>query len=203
MTPSWSGFNVTAAYSSNALLQENGNGNNGDNRVFAILPRYTNGPLDVGINYHRIKSKDSDAVKITNWAVGGSYNFGVAKLAVIYDQNRWSDVLGTDGDDLKLKSWLLGATFPFGKNAVQVSWTQSKLDWDNDSGKARQLALGYTYALSKRTNVYAAIADVHNDKSRKAAPVKLGGLAAASSGDSSNGGNGYQNGVQFGIKHTF
>jgi predicted porin len=142
-------------------------------------------------------------VKITNWAVGGSYNFGVAKLAVIYDQNRWSDVLGTDGDDLKLKSWLLGATFPFGKNAVQVSWTQSKLDWDNDSGKARQLALGYTYALSKRTNVYAAIADVHNDKSRKAAPVKLGGLAAASSGDSSNGGNGYQNGVQFGIKHTF
>jgi predicted porin len=129
-------------------------------------------------------------VNITNWAVGGTYNFGVAKLAAFYDQNRWNG-----STDRKLKSWLLGATFPFGKHAIQASYTQSKLSY-GDSGKARQWALGYTYAFSKRTSAYAAIADVHNDKTRKI-------LAAASTGDSSNNGNGYQNGFQFGVKHAF
>jgi predicted porin len=189
VSPSWGGFNVTAAYSNNAILQEN-LGNDQDNRVFAIAPRYTNGPVDVGVNYHRIKSKDGNAVKITNWAVGGSYDFGPAKLAAFYDQNRWNGAT-----DRKLKSWLLGVTFPFGKHAVLASYTQSKLSF-GDSGKARQWALGYTYAFSKRTSLYADIADIHNDKTRKI-------LAVASSGDSSNGGNGYQNGIQFGLKHSF
>jgi predicted porin len=63
--------------------------------------------------------------------------------------------------------------------------------------------LGYTYAFSKRTNLYAAISDISNDKARERMPAKLGGSAAATTGDASNSGNGYQNGFQFGVKHTF
>jgi predicted porin len=202
VTPSWGGFNITAAYSNQAFTQE-AVGNAGDNRVFALMPRYTNGPLDIGLSYHHIKSEESDAVKVNNWTLAGAYDFGPAKLATAYEQSRWNDVLGVDGDDLKLKAWMLGATIPFGKHAILASYNQSKLDWSNNSGKGRQFALGYTYAFSKRTNLFAAIADTHNDKSRQRAPAKLGGGAIVAAGDGAYGGDKYQNGFQFGIRHTF
>jgi predicted porin len=203
VSPDFSGFNVTVAYSNNAILQEDSAGNQSDNRVFAILPRYTKGPVDAGISFHRIKSKEGDAIKITNWTAGGTYDFGVVKLAAFYDENKWNDALGNDGDDRKLKGWLLGVTAPFGKHAVRASYTQSKFSWDDDSGKSRQWALGYLYAFSKRTNLYASLADIHNDKARKNAPVTLSGATAASTGDGYNAGNGYQSGIQFGLTHKF
>jgi predicted porin len=202
VSPSFSGFNVTVAYSNQAIGQE-ALENSEDNRVWAILPRYTNGPLDVALSYHQIKSKDSDAVDIKNWAVGATYDFGAAKLAAFYDQNKWNDVLGVEDNDLKLKSWLIGVTVPFGKHALLASYTQSKLSGISDrEGKARQWALGYTYALSKRTNFYAAVADITNKNDREDGGLIVSSIAAVS-GDSSNGGDGYQNGLQFGLKHTF
>ncbi|MDR0674063.1 MAG: porin [Zoogloeaceae bacterium] len=200
VTPSWGGFNITAAFSANALASETLE-NAGDNRVWALLPRYTNGPLDVGVSYHRIKTKEGAAVNIDNWAVGGAYDFGPVKLHAFYDQNKWKD-FNAAGDDYKLKSWLLGATFPFGKNAIQTSYTQSKLSGvTGREGKARQWALGYTYALSKRTNFYAAIADITNKDDRE----DIEDIAAVV-GDSSNSkgaANNYQNGFNIGLKHTF
>ncbi|MDR0736171.1 MAG: porin [Zoogloeaceae bacterium] len=207
VTPSWGGFNMTAAFSANALAVENVE-NAGDNRVWAFLPRYTNGPIDVGVSWHKIKTKDTPVggteVNITNWAVGGTYDFGPAKLHAFYDQNKFKNI-NPAGDDHKLKSWLLGATFPFGKNAIQASYTQSKLSGVNGfEGKARQWALGYTYALSRRTNFYAAIADITNKDDREDNPTFLPGSGiAAVSGDASNGGAGYQNGFNIGLKHSF
>lgn len=204
VSPGWSGFNVTAAYSSDALGQETlGNDGAGvaagDNKVFAVLPRYTNGPIDVGVSYHRIKNETKGAQtvlgayepKITNWVVGGSYDLKVVKLAAFYDKNKLS--ASNLSDDITLKTWLVGATVPFGKHAIKVSYTQSKLDnGSSDDGKAKQWALGYDYALSKRTNFYAAYADINNDNGRE-----------VSVGDGSNGGTGYQSGFQFGLLHKF
>jgi predicted porin len=212
VSPTFGGFNVTAAYSTNAIDQEHAE-NNHDNKVIALLPRYTNGPIDVGVSYHRIMDSDSGAgvlgaIKpmITNWAVGGTYDFKVVKLAAFYDKNKLS-VSNAGWDDITLKSWLLGVTVPFGKHAIQASYTQSKLDdqTDDSAGKAKQYALGYTYALSKRTSFYAAIADISNDneKGNKANKVRRRAVV----GDSSNNVNvnteGYQSGVQFGLKHSF
>jgi predicted porin len=208
VSPSFGGFNVTAAYSTNAIGQEH-TGNSHDNTVIALLPRYTNGPLDVGVSYHRIKDGDSGAgvlgaikPKITNWAVGGTYDFKAVKLAAFYDKNKLS-ASNVGWDDITLKSWLLGVTVPFGKHAIQASYTQSKLDdqTDKSAGKARQFALGYTYAISKRTGFYAAIADIKNDneKGNKANKVQRKAVV----GDSSNNGNTYQSGFQFGLKHSF
>jgi predicted porin len=200
VSPSFAGFNVTAAYSANAIGHE-ATENVGDNQVFALLPRYTNGPLDVGVSYHRIKNKDGNVLgvndaKITNLAVGASYDLKVVKLSAFYDQNK---LTGSNVDDAKLKSWLLGASVPFGNSAVQFSYTQSKL---NDEigigeGKVKQWALGYTYQLSKRTNFYSAYAHVTDPKKNGVYTRR------ASTGDSSNGGDGYRSGLQFGLKHTF
>jgi predicted porin len=58
--------------------------------------------------------------------------------------------------------------------------------------KSTQWAVGYEHSLSKRTNLYVAYADISN---------KRGGNASV--GDSSNGGAGYQNGFNLGIRHRF
>ncbi|MDR1351127.1 MAG: porin [Zoogloeaceae bacterium] len=196
VSPSFGGFNVTAAYSTNALAQETA-GNDDDNTVIALLPRYTNGPIDVGVSYHRIENEASHVLDVVNWAVGGTYDFKVVKLAAFYDKNK------EKVSDATLKSWLLGVTVPFGKHAIQASYTQSKLDEGTSAsaGKAKQYAVGYTYALSKRTNFYAAYSDINNDNEDGSNTNKVRRRAAT--GDSSNGGEGYQNGFNIGLKHTF
>ena len=197
VSPSFSGFNVTAAYATNAIEQEH-LGNKDDARVYALLPRYTNGHLDIGLSFHQIKSSGTVIVykpKITNWMLGGTYDFGAVKLHAFYDQNKLTSK--TDAaDGKKLKSFLLGATVPFNQHAIQASYTQGKLKEASGAKtyKAHQWALGYTYSLSRRTNFYAAYADINNKKDR---------AAYASVGDASYGGNGYQQGFQFGLRHTF
>jgi predicted porin len=225
VSPSFGGFNITAAYATQAIGQE-GNGlygpsidNDGDAKVFTLLPRYTNGPLDVGAVYQRIKVKDvlagvvsvdADA-KVTQWSVGGTYDFKVVKLGAYYDRYKGNlnidpitALLPTGYDETEtLKTWLVGVTVPFGKHAILASYSKSKFDdaSGDSAGNAKQWALGYTYALSKRTNFYAAYSDISNDneKANKANKVQRG----ASTGDASNDGQGYQNGIQFGLKHTF
>jgi predicted porin len=225
VSPSWSGFNVTAAYSNNAIGQEaEGNGKS-QNRVFAILPRYTNGPIDVALNYHQIKAQDDlhllgatgalgnvnlvDVDKVTNWLIGGTYDFTVVKLSAFYSTTKVSvDNLTTltDLSSLKVKNWQIGVTVPFGKHAILASYNQSKAKLSNDTAvlpfhfndTAKQWALGYTYSLSKRTNVYAVYSDINNDHEKYA----FGRYATT--GDASNAADGgYQNGIQFGLKHTF
>ncbi|MDR2364890.1 MAG: porin, partial [Zoogloeaceae bacterium] len=216
VSPSFGGFNITAAYATQAIGQEGVNfvnpllnsvDNENDAKVFTVLPRYTNGPLDVGVAYQRIKVKevltgtDDSDVKVDQWTVGGTYDFKVVKLGAYYD--RYKAELGLVDNDEELKTWLVGVTVPFGKHAIQASYSQSKFDdASNDgTGKAKQWALGYTYALSKRTNFYAAYSDISNDneKGNKANKVQRG----ATVGDASNEGDTYQNGLQFGLKHTF
>ncbi|GHT91913.1 porin [Betaproteobacteria bacterium] len=190
VSPSFSGFNVTAAYATNAVGTENLE-NSGDARVYTVLPRYTNGPLDIGVAYQQIKVRDTN-IKTKQWTVAGSYDLKVVKLGAWYDTDK-INALG-----FKSKAFGLGATVPFGKNAIQVSYNQSKFDgagFDND--KAKQWALGYTYSLSKRTNFYAAYSDIKNDKKNGVY------LRETTVSDANNDGQGYQNGLQFGLKHSF
>jgi predicted porin len=117
VTPTWfDGLNVTAAYSTQYAGQESSNGNKGDSRVIAILPRYQNGPLDIGLSFQQIrfaKSTDSsklaleantnigvnlnDDQKLTSWTLGGAYDFGKIagdlglKLSAFYDYSKWKD----------------------------------------------------------------------------------------------------------------
>ncbi|MDR0997361.1 MAG: porin [Zoogloeaceae bacterium] len=231
VSPTWfGGFNVTAAYSNNAYGQEK-TGNKGDNRVVAILPRYTNGPIDIGVSFHQIRlahgygddgasqfsqhvGLDNDQ-KITNWAVGGSYDFGNIfgdaglKISAFYDHNKWEDFTLNSGagtaatarDDIELKSWMIGAEMPIGKHTIMLSYNHSKLDAgdiDSDS-TVKQWALGYKYSLSKRTSLYAAYANISQDDEGDSAVFGNRG----SVGDNSNAGDSYQNGFQFGLNHTF
>ncbi|MBS0545321.1 MAG: porin [Proteobacteria bacterium] len=201
----------------------------GDARVWAINPNYKNGPLQVGVNYHQATLKAANSVggitndlafadgkKVKVWDIGGSYDLGVVKLAAMFGQRKAdSDAIG---DFLfnplfkKSTQWLVGATVPVGPSGkVLLSYVHRKSELTdgaatelgtNDDAKSGQWALGYEYALSKRTSIYTAYSDINNKGSAKAtfegAPV-----TAASVGDATSDGGGYQRGFNLGLRHVF
>ena len=189
VSPSFGGLRVTAALSTQASGQE-ARDNLGDARVWAISPRYTNGPLDVAFNYHRVKAKGVNDSANKVWDLAAAYDFGVLKLAAMYGNNKDADLGDADG-----KFWMLGATVPVGAaGKVLVSYNRAKVEVNNMNDiKASQWALGYVHQLSKRTDLYAAYADINN----------RGNSFWAEVGDASNPGEGYQRGFNLGVRHRF
>lgn len=117
----------------------------------------------------------SDNVTIKSWNLGGSYDFEVVKLALAFGQTRnglfeaasFGDIKGSDNAykgqrGLKVNSYLVGATAPIGNGKLMASWTMADPRSAPDAAvngeefdKQQTYSLGYTYSLSKRTNVYA------------------------------------------------
>ncbi len=188
-TPNLGGFRLTVAYSTQANGQENPD-NLGDARLWAISPRYTNGPLDLALNYHRVKAKGTGDSANKVWDLAAAYDFGFMKLAAMYGNNQDKDLGDADAD-----MWMIGATVPVGgAGKVLLSYNRAKVEVDNMKDiKASQWALGYVHQLSKRTDVYAAYADINNRDDAFWAEVA----------DSSNSGEGYQRGFNLGVRHRF
>lgn len=211
VSPSAGGFNVTVAYSNGASGRESlGTKNTDDIKVFVLQPRYTQGIVDVGINFHQINVEGRNNLigggvgvdDITNIAVAAALDFGAIKIHAFYDTNTltFTSPPGVKYKDWTMDTFLFGLTFPFaGKNAIQLSGVYNKMDNGRDTGEVTQAAIGYTYELSKRTNFYVAAATITQDDKAKNKVFQR----AASVGDNSNNYAGYETGVQFGLKHTF
>ncbi|VFR56518.1 outer membrane porin [plant metagenome] len=134
------------------------------------------------INGNSALTRDSD--RINSWLVGGTYDFEVVKLALAYGQSKdgWigsaspglqdGNTLGLTGfngnvfnDGLKVKSYLVGLSAPVGPGSLFGSWQRADPNEalavaatpaGADAGATQNVySLGYTYDLSKRTNVYA------------------------------------------------
>ena len=195
VSPDFGGFNIVAAYSNDAVgaagatvsaTSDEALENEGDARVVAIAPTYKNGPLMVGMNYHRIKFNTSGTDPVKVWDLGGSYDLGVVKLSAMYGTRKLDNVAD-------LRQWMVGAVVPVGQSGkVQVSYNRATNKEVAGDPTGNQWAVGYVHSLSKRTNVYAAYADISNDDG-----------AAFSVGDASNGGDGYQKGFTVGLRHSF
>lgn len=213
VSPDFSGFSVKLAYSTEiGDNQSGGSGafmgsglgttnentaNAGDVTVFAINPMYVNGPLTLGLNYHVAEAQDvpaASARELTNYDLAAAYDFGVVKVSALFG-NRTIDAAGVEVNDRD--QWMIGLTAPVGANGkVLASWTEAEDD-RLGGAEARQWALGYTHALSKRTGLYAVYADIKNDDG------SAGQTLGATVGDASNGGEGYQEGFQVGLRHSF
>lgn len=176
VSPSMSGFQVVAGYSGNAAGNETGQ--DGDLRVYAINPTYTNGPIFVGLNYHVVDPKGASEDN-TVWDLGGTYDFGMVKLAAVYGQDKIDDVSD-------LRRWMVGATVPVGQaGAVKLSYQsaeQKEMSGDNESNK---WAIGYEHKLSKRTNLHATYGAMSDND-----------LGYSIEGD-------YETGFAVGLRHTF
>ncbi|OCZ68259.1 porin [Achromobacter xylosoxidans] len=147
--------------------------------------RYVNGPLNVALAFDQLNASNKltqgqvDATP-RQYTIGGSYDFEVVKLALAYarttdgwfgsqDVNAGNGKLGfsTNGtsgsssfaDGFKANSYLVGLSAPIGgASSLFGSWQRVSASNDKltgDDATMNVFNLGYTYDLSKRTNLYA------------------------------------------------
>ena len=186
VSPDFSGFKVGVNYG----FGETTNGNSDSSYMGAGL-MYDNGPLSLGLGLERLNNgANSVAVSdIDAWSLGGSYDFGVAKLLAGY---RESKVDRATGENKRL-GYYVAATAPVGAGTVRVSYNRYENELANVKGKADQFAIGYVYGLSKRTSVYGTYAYIKNKDGANLYTLGSGGLKT----------NGSQQGVQVGVSHAF
>ncbi|WP_079417273.1 porin [Thiomonas intermedia] len=198
MSPSFGGFNFAAGYvfgdgltglTTATTTQTTG--------AYNLHAGYNNGPLMVGLDYLRVNNSNGDAT-VKHTMLVGTYDLGVAKLAAMYAQNKPNANAAGATVNTNQQAWMLGGTIPVGPGAVLVSYTQTK-NKSVSASTSKQIALGYTYSLSKRTNLYASYARITNDANANAIVNDSTG-----NNDAPMGPNGLTStGFDFGIRHQF
>lgn len=149
-------------------------GSNSLGRNIGASASYVNGPILVQFAYHDqnlLTAANADNGSADTVMLGGSYDFGVAKLHLAYAQNDGETVAGVanvDSNDM-----LVGASAKFGPGTVLATYIRHADDLVAN-GDSNLWALGYTYAMSKRTNLYTSYGQIRNDPG-----ASLGGAAAA------------------------
>ena len=180
-TPSFGGFQVGLGYSFNVAdttAAQTGFKTADNTRAITTGLRYVNGPLNVALSFDQLNASNKltqgqvDATP-RQYTIGGSYDFEVVKLALAYARTTdgWfgsQDVktsAGTVGfgtnafaDGFKANSYLVGLSAPIGgASSLFGSWQRvsaSGTQLTGDDATMNVFNLGYTYDLSKRTNLY-------------------------------------------------
>ena len=195
-SPVFSGFSGEAAY---------GFGEQADSdvrsRQLGAFINYSGAPVNVRLGYLR-KNTDlttitgqTKAKEISNWILAANWDVKVAKLfAAITDNDEGENAL-TSGPTVKpsraaSKDYLIGAQIPFNKHTFIASYIY-KDGGSGTTGDANQLAFGYTYTMSKRTNLYAAWGRINNGTS---IPLTVGNNSELGYGDKA---------LNLGIRHIF
>lgn len=148
-SPSFSGFSGAVVYGlgENKNTAANVNGDATDNASFHI--KYANGPILVGYAYQQEKLAAVGGVQDKNKynLVGGSYDFGMAKVTGSYNTAK--------NNIFKDKEGQVGVSVPFGAAAVSVGYVRSKSEGLGVERTGKGYSILGTYAVSKRTGLYA------------------------------------------------
>ena len=144
--------------------------------------RYNNGPLNVALTFDQLNASNNQAqaqVDATprQYGIGLAYDFEVVKVSLAYARTTdgWFGGQGVGGleltgndralgsnifvDGFKANSYMVGLSAPIGgASKVFGSWQMvdpSNGRLTNGDETMNVFSLGYTYDLSKRTNLYA------------------------------------------------
>ena len=128
-------------------------GNNAANRQLSMDAGYKAGPLNTVLAYHQTNDALGDNA-VRSVLVGGNMDLGRARAWLLAARNRNDAGLDT-------RDYLVGITVPYGASSFAVTYVR-KRDRAHANAGARQLALGYYYALSRRSNTYLIASGLHN-----------------------------------------
>jgi predicted porin len=148
-TPVMGGFSGDVAYTFGEVA-----GDSEASSQIGLGLGYTGGPVAVRFVHHEAENATATNTTKTSF-LGGVYNLGVLKLHAAYGVNKDDAVLDT-------RDMLVGVSVPFGASNVMASYIR-KEDKQTAQADANQISVGYTYDLSKRTNLYAAYTRTDND----------------------------------------
>ena len=171
-------MNNTASYATPAMGPFSGQvlygfgevaGNTTASRQIGASASYAGGPLLLTVAYHNAENAlGTDSAKTT--IVGGTYDFHVIKAHLAYAFNKGVGTLDT-------RDALIGVTVPLGSVTLLASYIR-KDDRVNANADANQIALGASWELSKRTNLYSSVGRTANDSL-----VSYGGAGAPGATD--------------------
>ncbi|PHV06130.1 porin [Janthinobacterium sp. BJB412] len=157
-------------------------GSSAAKREIGYAVEYARGRLFAVLAHRSLNNlADTSTHKVT--FAGATYDFGPFKAALGYARNK--DDIALDSRDV-----IVGASTTRGAD----SWMVSLIDHKDSSGlrqDARQAAIGYTHALSKRTNLYSSYSRLRNDNG---APFTVGNAVESGSGT---------RGLALGLYHKF
>ncbi len=145
-TRSFGGLKVQAAVSL-------GEGAAGAGRVVGGNVEYAGGPIYAGLGYSGISEGTNDGHKLVNF--GMAYDLGFVRPVVYFAQSK----VGAGGT-VTGRNVMLGLTAPVGPGKLKFAF--SRLDPNTAVGnttlansQATKIGVGYDYALSKRSTIYA------------------------------------------------
>lgn len=157
----------------------------GDNSGYSARLGYKNGPLNVQFGYQNANKtvagvSDGDQ---KNALLGATYDFGAVKLHGIYGEKKTDAAFDGSANDVKIRSALLGVTVPMGASKIRAEYIRND-NKDIDNADSNVWALSYTYAMSKRTHLYATYVRTSNDDG---SALGIGGPGEAQKGENASG----------------
>lgn len=208
-SPEWSGFSFGATYTLGTDSHQRVENEDGTfshkhgvrNDGFGASLRYDNDDLFLTANFTRIADSDKSWV----WNVGGAYSIGDFRVSLGYQKSQVKDLsdwgLGSDEDNefvqrtgIQQQEWEIGLAYEFGASTVKFAYNRALMDGNDylKGGNANKYALGYTYDLSKRTQLYGMVSYTDSSNDDVGSIYNNNGVASDS-----------VTGVQFGITHNF
>jgi predicted porin len=162
--------------------------NSKDGDGFGTRLGFAKGPFDIAISVSRTKYLAGD---VSQNNMGGSWDFGVAKLMGQYEWDKSDALVGGSS----AKGYVVGAVVPVGVGRVRMAYSRYRINQTTvtlNDPTSKKFAVGYVHSLSKRTALYATYARVSNN----------GGAAQALNGSTTSA-NGSSSGYDLGITHAF
>lgn len=145
-------------------------------RTWGVNTIYRANGWDVGIGY-QAEQNQTGAPALKSLTAGGSYTLGQAKLFAGYLRGKNDNpavagivapavgpaIAGIVARNARVDGTVLtvGGQYPVGPGRIKVGLAHYQNDLTVD-GNANLVSVGYDYILSKRTNLYAQAAHVHN-----------------------------------------
>ena len=170
-TNSMEGFSAAAQYGFGEVTS-----NASANSVTSLAGTYGSGPVLASIVWDSVKDVNGNkAIGGEKLLIGGTYDFGMFKAHGLFESIKGS-VSATNLTQTKEELWTLGATVKSDASTFMASYTGDKNKTTTKANSTR-IALGYTYDLSKRTNLYTSLAQVKNDAAVKVMADKAGATA--------------------------
>lgn len=202
------GLSATFAYVANENKNFQG-GAKANTTGFDAGLKYANGPIMAAMTYNAVSLGDATNTDVSDFRIGGTYDFGIATVRALFDRARADHFAGAKNTQ---NVFGLGGTFnltPAGKLLAQAYFANDlKVDGSSskDSG-AKLFELGYEHSLSKRTILKAVYAHLNNDKNASydfginAAGINADALGSPAAGLSTTGAT--VQGIQLGLRHSF
>ena len=178
----FSGVSVSAAIGNNSERTKTGGvtTKKDDSAVYGLGLGYNGGAWAVGAAFqHETKKSFDNTVtpatahdgKVTNYGVGASYDFTVAKLYGQYKGGQYKNKMPA-GDKYSYDQFAIGVSAPFGATTLSAEYGYNKAKQTADTTaivtkfKGNVFAVQAEYAFSKRTSLVARAGQVANWKDK-------------------------------------